>query len=133
MLTAIKTLDNVVIIKKLLVVFSLLGCASYSNAELVQYGDDLQYDDESILLLKNPPRVAFTTYYKLEANKFLKSNIVLNCDTQTYYSSGANSILDKNFKYLYSFSTKDTPTKDHPRDLTKYSLPHLIYELHCTK
>ena len=120
--------------RKILLIFFFLSNISCANAELVPYGDNLQFDKDSILILKNPTRVTFTIYYNLEDNKFYKSNIVVNCSNQTFYSNGLDSYVDQNLKYISSVPISTaTPTKDNPSDLTKYSLPHVMYLMHCLK
>lgn len=115
-------------------VFFFLSTTPYANGELVSYGDNLKFDKDSILVLKNPTRVTLTIYYNLEENKLYKSNIVVNCSNQTFYSNGLDSLVDRNLKFLSSVPISEaTPTKQNPSDLTKNSLPHVIYLMHCLK
>lgn len=118
---------------KILLVFALFS-SSALQAKLIEHSNGLYVDIDSILVLKNPSRVTFTTYYKIDNSKYIKSHTVLDCNNQTYYSTDNNTLVNKNFEYIISIPiTEGVPTKEKPRDLVKYSLPHTMYETVCPK
>ncbi|MCK0914092.1 hypothetical protein BFR85_013675 [Acinetobacter pittii] len=120
--------------KKIPITITLLTCISYTNAEMISFGDNLKFDKESILVLKNPTRVTFVAYTTLEENKILKSNISVNCKNQTFYFNGGDTIVNNDLEYVSSFlKPPNLPTKENASDLIKDSLPHVIYLIYCPK
>lgn len=120
--------------RKIPIILTLLSCISNTNAEMLPFGDNVQFDKESVLVLKNPARVTFIAYTKLDENRMLKSNFTVNCKNQTFYFNGGDTIVNNELKYLSSFSIPpNLPTKQNASDLTKNSLPHVVYLVYCPK
>lgn len=102
-----------------------------------KWDDKFSFDQDSIVVYKQPTRVKYVIYMtnptlQLQKVRSVASQTV-NCENSTYYFNFVYAENLKDKRKIHDVNITGWPSRINPQDVEKYSIQYFIMDLYCPR